>query len=349
MIGWLVYFSLAGLADAAQVPVFRSPESAFHSGYSQSSILEKNTRTVKDVAWTEVRWQSKPGWVRRKELLFASDFTARGGRIAFSMNNAIFYAQPDVSGKILALLNAGMELKILRTTDQWLRVQMGKLEGYVLAEQAITGGGLARPSSQALAVAEGAALMSTPDHTGKKIAEIPGGELLSVKSSKNIRWGLAELGDLGEVWWPMGKGRQAPPPAPIRKDAHKKPIFDMVTLPFPPYDKVISADGIYRSEGAAWKKLGQFADKNYPLAVAPNGYLFVGPYLSKDRGATFQPFINWQNLLKTFHQDHLPQVSLHSIEVLDRHGREIQVQVHTGAKKRMLYSRDTGQSWNLVR
>ena len=347
----LILLVLVSFAQALPVPVFRDPESRFHSGYADTSLLGKNVQDTRELVWLKILYRGRTGWVLQKDLLLAEDFSAKEKYI-FTFKNAIFYSEPRVSGKVLALLNEKTKLQLIRHMDEWLYAQLGPLKGYVLREQALSGESIGAHPMRATTPPGGIHVFSQPDSRSRKLGQIRGGEVVAIQSKKNTTWKHATVSDLGPVWWLE--------PSLLRKtkrietsDLFSRPIFDMVTLPptnpSAPVSKFVSAGGIYKSSEDGWVKIEKFSDKNYPLASAKNGRLFVGPFISEDGGTTFHHYINWQNLLKTMGIKDLQNLQLQSIEVTDLEGKELLLTARSREIDHQIYSRDGGKSWTLVK
>ena len=64
---------------------------------------------------------------------------------------------------------------------------------------------------------------------------------------------------------------------------------------------VISSKGIFiyeKGRGKVWHRHPFFAKGNYPVAMDDEGSLYVGPYVSYDRGKTFVEYLNYKPLLQ---------------------------------------------------
>ena len=64
---------------------------------------------------------------------------------------------------------------------------------------------------------------------------------------------------------------------------------------------VISSKGIFlyeKKRGETWRLHSFFENRNYPVAIDKKNNIYVGPYVSYDRGRTFMEYLNYKPLLK---------------------------------------------------
>lgn len=169
------------------------------------------------------------------------------------------------------------------------------------------------------------------------------------------RWGISKLDDHGEVWWRQDSRVMedlAGPNAGITtEDLLKRDIFSYSLAGTKKIDGLVSARGIWKTDdGVLWKKIDAFGDTDYPVAVHPDGYWFIGTYRSKDRGANFESFIHWETLTKTIEtalSRPARYLKLQKIEALP--SSRLQIVVDTGVKRLSLTTHLLGNTWQASR
>lgn len=117
-----------------------------------------------------------------------------------------------------------------------------------------------------------------------------------------------------------------------------------------------SASGIFRSfDGNSWEKVVFFKNQDFPLAIAPSGKLYVGPYKSIDRGKTFQQYIRWDLVFDALKEGGISAVShlgIKDIEFLENNDQVLKMTVQIGrdgtqkAKLAHVISYNEGGSWH---
>lgn len=146
----------------------------------------------------------------------------------------------------------------------------------------------------------------------------------------------------------------------ITTDLLSRGLFDMTVVKNNKDLRFASAGGVFKSNnGRDWSQIPFFEDKNYPIATATNGWIFVGPYLSTDQGTSFHQWIKWDTLVehvKRLTGSSLSRVRISSIvtnpslKSQDKSADEIQLELDLGVKKTLLIATDDlGKSWKLIK
>jgi hypothetical protein len=134
------------------------------------------------------------------------------------------------------------------------------------------------------------------------------------------------------------------------EDLLQKKVFDIVASPQIKNLIFASAGGIYKTlDGEKWELLEDFGNNNHPIAIAKNGTVFVGPYVSQDHGLSFESYLRWDKLIKVLKYHHRPDsIRLLQVEPLDAQGQKLKIKLSLNDKKiRTLTTDDRGKSWKL--
>lgn len=306
-------------------------------------------------SWVEVN--TKKG--QRSYWLEASDLIAKKPltEFAFTMDRTILYQTPSESAKILTLLNPETRLKIISIAKKWLRVRFGHLTGYTLKEQMIghwPHHKHKKGQAKLLSGPLGTKLYLQPNIHNPAGDEIASGIPLHSISQHRQLWGQAKIEHIGDVWWKIEKLSQksSHTEALSSKDFFQREIFDMLRSPTDKSLVIASAQGIFRSSGDLWERIDHFQDRDHPLAASSSGVIFVGPYLSRDGAKTFQPYIRWDQFLKSL-QLKFPQtknyglskIRLLEISPLDHPGRKVKLRLAVNKESLFATTENSGDTW----
>ncbi|MFS4459785.1 hypothetical protein [Bdellovibrio sp. HCB2-146] len=168
-------------------------------------------------------------------------------------------------------------------------------------------------------------------------------------------WGVSNLDGHGEVWWKM-KDLLLPETSLGKSslttdELMKREIYSIAFESKNSVKGVVSAEGVYRTEdGLTWTEIPQFGKQNYPVSIHPSGVWYVGSFRSTNKGASFEPFIRWDQIAEAiesaFHRN--PKIlRLTQIDALPN--AQVQIHVDTGIKQVKLRSSLAGGTWNVVR
>lgn len=352
---------LSQALNAQTIPVFRTPNSQFHSGHSDLQTLWKNSPSKKDEAarqtilWAQVTLMKQKkaikAWIPKKQLLFKKELKTS---YILSKEKTIFHEQPLTQSKVLLLLSPDTKLKILNKISidkrTWFKVRWNKIVGYVLKEQTLNPHMLA--DNEAF-VREKGFLRENPRPNSKQVSAVEKNQRLRVLRIQKVHWQKAKLKNLGVVWWSLSslqtsevskQNSQNKAPPKIGKT-----FYDMVTLPFPPFDQLISASGIFLQGKKKLSQLSFFGDRDYTLAVSRSGLIFVGPFFSSDHGVSYQPYIDWPSLVKTLPSGNISNLQIDSIDVKNESGSELLLSMSLNEKEHQIYTADRGKNWILIK
>jgi hypothetical protein len=185
------------------------------------------------------------------------------------------------------------------------------------------------------------------------------GQRLSVADRQTIRWKHAYTSEYGSIWWSVPVDAQGREIATVSTKAgmfstdevFSRGIFDMAANSQFPTVRYVSAGGVFKTtDEINWKQITFFGNKNYPLALSSSGVLYVGPYLSRNGGRSFSPYLRWDRIVARYmkSQGRVPQrMTLTKIDT-DEWSGAVTVTLSSGLHQWKLRSSDSGLRWNPV-
>lgn len=173
------------------------------------------------------------------------------------------------------------------------------------------------------------------------------------KVSANL-WAISQLSDHGEVWWKkesLAYSENNKKEFYTTEEILEKEVFSYDFNPKTKPMGVASAEGIYiTNDGRVWRKLEQFEGENYPVSLHPDDVLYVGPYRSSNQGASFDPYIKWEEIAKIVQTSTLkPTRVLKLLKISPLPHSQVQIIIDTGVSKLKLKSHILSQNWTPVR
>ncbi len=333
----------------------------------KSQITKDSIVSILEIrgSWAQVRTApplSKTGWLLSESLnaVLPPPDAALDNQKVFIPRNTTLYAQTVRQGKIVEHVSTAGLGTVLRTfaakdPKGWLEVRtQGGARGFLLRNEVITASDLGKTGAHALN--DLTALRSAPLPYSHLSRHIHHAHPLKIIGSQTLRWGLARLSESGEVWWPITNEASdiereiAHRESISTNDLFRRKIFDMASSPAIPSLKFVSAQGVFRTiDGKEWTKIPVFQDKNYPIAIAGLGSIFVGPFVSDDHGETFQQWIRWDTLvasMKRIRHVSPKQLQIQEIRPEDPAGRRVVLKLSVGTEALIkLVTDDQGRSW----
>lgn len=280
-------------------------------------------------------------------------------------------ASPQKSARPIAKMEEGEEISVIRTQFSdgltWIEVQLETTSAWLdrrdvwLSLDLIDGSARSR--------VPGLELRSSPYPNSDVVKRLAMSEKLKVLTTKYLRWGHVRIPEHGYLWWPISddvvdQPGFLPPMKISTGDLLTRGLYDMVAGDRDTGLRYASARGVFRTrDGREWSKIPKFEDKNYPLATTSNGWIFVGPYLSRDQGANFDQWIRWDILVETVKRttgSSLSRVRISNIiarvrdknsdKTSDTNGSdEIQIELDLGRSQPLqLITEDLGRSWQVL-
>ncbi len=171
-------------------------------------------------------------------------------------------------------------------------------------------------------------------------------------------WIMSLIPKVGPVWWRQSAYTQNQVRSNLELNIAgekllEKEIFSLSYQSKASHEGLISAKGIYKTlDGENWQKLSLFADQDWPVYIAKNGWYYVGPYVSQDKGATFTSYIRWEILSQSL-EKHLntppKQIKLRNLEVTVKNSDQILVKVDAGARELWLKNFISTASWQVIK
>lgn len=157
-------------------------------------------------------------------------------------------------------------------------------------------------SNDKLSIHDLDALMTRPDLglAAEAIGKLKLRSYVNISSWEYVNWAVSKLPAHGEVFWKASTNESLATNADevlTYEDILKRPIFSVAFCPRDPKFGIISAAGIFVTEdGLQWRRLKQFREENFPVAISEKNELFVGQHRSTDAGQTFNPFLKWEQI-----------------------------------------------------
>lgn len=277
-------------------------------------------------------------------------------------------ASPQKSARTIAKMEEGEEISVIRTQFSdgltWIEVQLETTSAWLDRRDVWLSLDLADGSARSRV--PGLELRSSPYPNADVVKRLSMAERLKVLTTKYLRWGHVRIPEHGYLWWPISddivdQPGFLPPMKISTGDLLSRGLYDMVAGDRDTGLRFASARGVFRSrDGREWSKIPKFEDKNYPLATTSNGWIFVGPYLSRDQGANFDQWIRWDILVETVKRSTgsmLSRVRISNIIARansgdgDRPGAgdEIQIELDMGRSQPLqLITEDLGRTWQVL-
>jgi SH3-like domain-containing protein len=305
-------------------------------------------------SWFLIKRGSSTGWVL-SDILGADWHAPSRGYIKTAVP---LHASRFARSAQLMRLRPGTWVEILKTDSGYARLRTSGFEGEI-ARSAIVVREDLKPG-EAVSVYAELPLHSalTPDSDITARAGLY--EKLTVHDSRNLKWGLVRNTEVGPMWWPIDGDFQTAAPSPnqvsasfLTADIFSRKIFDMAASPELPNLKFVSAQGVFRTiDGITWQKLTPFKDENYPIAVARQGAIFIGPYKSLDHGESFESFLRLDRLSSALRERWKASprsLKILAIRALDSEGQKLELSLDVGIEHPVrVQTDDQGGSWRAL-
>ena len=317
----------------------------------EREVIAKGTRvSLIDVqgSWAKVRRPERGESYVPTESLKA---IATSAKKIFLPRDTQVFVLPGLHAKIQETTKNGRTVGLVKETKDWIEIRERSLHGFVRRSAAVTLADLAQKGARISM--ELAPLRSAPLPYADLVQSLSSGNRLEIIQTETLRWGFARIPSIGEIWWPMSEEREDLGPTPEKlatSQLFRRKIFDMASSPSIPKLKFVSAQGLFRTiDGTEWTKIPVFQDKNYPIAVAGGGSVFVGPYISDDHGETFEQWIRWDTLVATLRgRQRLAPRGLQILDIRpkDPAGRRVALKLDVGWEEPVrVVTDDQGRSW----
>lgn len=272
-------------------------------------------------------------------------------------------ATPMKSSRSIATLDEGEEISVVRSQFAdgltWLEVQLDTTSAWLDRRDVWLSMDLLDGSARA--GVSGLELRSSPLPNADVVKRVARTEKLRVLTTKYLRWGYVRVPEHGDLWWPISddivdQPGFLPPMKITTSDLLSRGLYDMVAGDRETGLRFASARGVFRTrDGREWSKIPKFEDKNYPLTTSSNGWIFAGPYLSRDQGNSFEQWIRWDILVETVKRttgSSLSRVRISNIvaRAKDSPGQdEIQIELDLGRSQPLqLMTDDLGRTWQVL-
>lgn len=130
---------------------------------------------------------------------------------------------------------------------------------------------------------------------------------VQIQKGQWTQWSESLLKDHGRVFWQQAfiENSKSKENKFNTEDILSRDFFQMSLHPEHQSEAVVSARGVfYTQDGKSWTRLTLFNDENLPVSFGSKGELFVGNFISIDKGVTFKPYLRWEDLTKLIEQKH---------------------------------------------
>ncbi len=326
--------------------------------------------------WSQVRviGTSLNGWMDTDKLTAPED--DRG--MVITVVPTKLFKQASLEGASVTLLPPHSRLRVHRILEFSALVQMDQFFGYVDLRQIVS------RLDFAYEVKDSSGKWRAIDHRRGPVLFLQDGSFIHFRQALSLRtrqdmavilqdsflptrhrvqvvgghldhWVMSRLPDHGPIWW-KSNIPQLVPQAISTDDILRRPVrsaaFAERKKPTEKTLALISAKGVFLTEdGKAWRKIELFNDEDYPVAISNHGPIYVGPYVSHDRGQNFEEYIRWDNLAKAIQaQSGLPprHLKLLDLKLSGEKSDLVSLQLDTGNRKYWLQSDPSLSQWQVL-
>ncbi len=311
----------SAFAIRSGIHFFASPFAVFSSGQSfeetlQQGLLRSENRLSFEVTWKNRTWQIENGG-----LVTAQDLEA--DNIGQTLVDSYLRNGPSHKDRVLTTVPLGSKVRIEKISGPWVYVVFFESRGWLDINHLATRFDFANwvwigdewervqfrqneflKTENALVPIELStkiyldperAIITKPVEKGPPIRAFA-----AIARRLEARWNFSHLKDHGFVWWRDPHRKFETPSVPLLKteDLLRSPIYSYAveSTALGPL-ALASSKGVYLStDQVGWSKVPVFGDCDYPVAISPKGLLYVGPYLSRNLGRSFEPFLDPKEL-----------------------------------------------------
>lgn len=279
-------------------------------------------------------------------------------RNAYIFKKTPVFVLPGPHARRIGELRARRFIPVIKVQKDWVEIKYQGGSGFVRQEDAWTLEDLGEKGARPLIAS--APLRSAPLPYADLVTTLPDQAALEVIEAKVQRWGQVRIPHLGDAWWPIAEDfddEKDPSSAVterlLTEDLFSRKIFDMASSPAIPSLKFASAQGVYKTtDGKEWVKIPLFKNENYPISIASQGSIFIGPYVSDDQGETFQTWIRWDKLVATLKARHVitpKQLQILEVRPEDATGRHLSLKLNIGLPEPVRATTDDqGLTWRAL-
>lgn len=321
--------TLTHSAAVATIPFFRSSASKIPSGYENLETLEKFQVSSAYSHFSKVLYQNQVIDVDRKDLLMDTDLSSDKNlspyELGYAINLAPTFLRSSSNWKsdVVYHLAEKTLLTPIGILGNWIKVSLvsnPQIKGYIEISSLILKHDFAKyiwhqNAWKAVKYRQNGDMIlidgsSVPVFAINSILTDPSMAIMTAKmkgarvrlqSEASQQWMISQLQGHGKVYWHRPKN----PSVQQKEILTREQLLNRNIFSYAMSEKnkdlvMVSADGIYLSEdgGSQFKKLSFFNNQNFHVSISAYDELFVGPYISNNKGKDFKPWLKIEELLK---------------------------------------------------
>ncbi len=337
---------------------YSSPLAAFSSGQSFEETLQRGRLRSENRLTYEVAWKNNSWQVENDGIVTAQDLDT--GLMAHALVDTYVRQGPSHKEKILTTIPQGTRLRFSKISGPWVEVSFYSSRGWVDMNHLATRYDFANwvwieDSWERVQYRQNEYLKTNtalvPIHQDLKIyvdhekgvitRAIPKGPPIrafaSIVKRLLARWHFSYLKDHGFIWWRDPHRTWETAVAPVLKTADllRAPIYSYAVenTSMGPL-ALASSNGVFLStDQNAWSKISSFGDRDYPVAISKTGLLYVGPYVSRNLGRSFEPFLDPKELAQKVQSAlNRPAQSVKIMDLLPQPNGQLKIKVEANAR-----------------
>lgn len=327
IFAFLITNSHASFSTAT--PFYKSPESLFKSGETSLNSLKENTIGVDNNFKYLANVENKKIWLSEKELVTESE-TSRDKNNPNDLGYAVHLEEvsmrqtPNMNGKFIRRIPRLEKSEILGFTGNWVKLFYRGSIGYVELDTLITKfdfaysvftnnkwefvsfkiGNKIQTKNNFSVLLSDIKKIATRSNMGvitdfKKINDVQLYKKQNVKieNFQKIKWYKSNIAEHGIVWWNDFKETSLASNVITTEELLQKKITAVSFHPKNSQIGIVSAGAIYKTyNGTHWKRLDELGPGDHSVAITENGTVFIGNFVSRDLGNTFESFLKWDKI-----------------------------------------------------
>lgn len=327
---WEILLSASFAFFPNAIPFYKSPESPFQSGQANPQELQNKLIGTED----NFRYFANLGkdkiWLNDEDVILESE-TVRDKNNnkdlgwVINLDEVSLRTQPLNKGRFIRRVARLEKMQALQFVDRWVKVFYKGDTGYVELDTLVTrfdfaysvmdkknqwslasfkvGHELHTKNAEKIKLSDIQAL-ATRKNLGiiTSFKKINGLQLymrqnVTINNIEAVKWYKSHLSEHGIVWWNNYHETNSSKNLISTEELMQKNITAIAFHPKNPQLGIVSAGAIYKTtDGQYWKKMEEFGSHDYPVSINDNGFIYVGNYISKNTGQSFEAFLKWDKI-----------------------------------------------------